>query len=545
MFKRKLALGMAVAMAVSALAACGNETQKESVSSGNKETISSDTVASEETPVVEEITYPEEISIFAGMGASAIAKGFTSYNDAYWAQALEEITGTHVEWQHFSSDVSAEKFNLMIASQEYTDAIINQWIKVEGGPERFVEDGVLIELTDLIPECMPNFNAYLEEHPEVKRQIQNVDGQIIYIPIIRDDVAQCIFTGPLVRTDWLEKLGLEVPQNTDDLYKVLKAFKEQDPNGNGEADEIPMSGVSFRNNNYGIGNLLWGFDTHYSFYVDNGEVVWGPAEDKFAEGLAYIAKLFDEDLIDVDYLLNDRTAMDSKALADRVGFLYTYQPTKYFNNADFNDGTKKMTGIPHLTTADSASRMSFNSDYINQIVATSIAVTTDCEDPKGLLRWLDTIFSEEGIILMNYGKEGTHFEYVDGKPFIDFANMSAEEQLQLKADTMLMDSAFPTLQQKEAVNSYSAWGKEAIEIWAADVDTSGVLPTLSFTAEESDQITDALTELETYADTQINKVVIGEISMDEWSGIVEKFHKMGLDKILEVYNAAYQRYLSK
>lgn len=544
MIKKKIALGLAAALTISALSACGNE-QQESASASTATQESVATTTTEETNVVVEPTYPEEISIFATMGASSTAIGYTSYNDTYWAQALEEITGTHVDWQHFSGDVSTEKFHLMIASGEYPDGIIAQWGRIEGGAEKYVDDGVILDLTDLIPECMPNFNAYLEENPEIKRQIQNVDGQILYIPAIRDSVVQCIFTGPLVREDWLEKLNLEVPQNTDDLYKVLKAFKEQDPNGNGIADEIPMSGVSFNTNNYGIGNLLWAFDTHYNFYVDNGEVVWGPAEDKFAEGLAYIAKLFDEDLIDIDYLLNDRTAMDSKALADRVGFLYTFQPTKYFNDATFNDGTKKMVGIPHLTTPDSDSRMTFNSDYINRVLVTSLAVSTDCEDPEGFLRWLDTIFSEEGIILMNYGKEGTHFEYVDGKPVIDFANMTAEEQLQLKADTMLMDSAFPTLQQKEAVNSYSAWGKESIEIWGAEVDTSGILPTLTFTAEESEQITDALTELQTYADTQINKVVIGEVSMDKWSEIVEKFHKMGLDKILEVYNAAYQRYLSK
>lgn len=545
MIKKKIALGLAAVLTISALSACGNEQQESTAASTPTTQESTATTATEDTNVVEEPAYPEEISIFAVMGASSIANGFTSYNDAYWAQAIEEITGTHVEWQHFSSDVSTEKFNLMIASQEYTDGIVAQWPKMEGGPERFVEDGVIIDLTELIPECMPNFNAFLEEHPDIKKQIQNVDGQILYIPYIREDVSQCIFTGPLIREDWLEKLGLEVPQNTDDLYKVLKAFKEQDPNGNGEADEIPMSGVSFKSNNHGIGNLLWGFDTTYTFYVDNGEVVWGPAEENFAEGLAYITKLFDEGLIDTDYLINDRTAMDSKALADRVGFIYTFQPSKYYNNAEFNDGTKKMAGIPHLTTADSDSRMSFNTEYVNQVVVTSLAVSTGCEDPEGFLRWLDTLYSEEGLIATNFGKEGTHFEYVNGKPFVDWANMTAEEQLQAKANALSIDTAFPMLQLKEATTFSTEWSEQAILTWAADVDTSGTLPTLSFTAEESEQITDALNELQTYADTQINKVVIGETSMDEWSKIVEKFHDMGLDEILKVYNAAYQRYLSK
>lgn len=555
MIKKKLALGMAVVLAISALSGCGSEDKtpgEASVEVSKAEETGSVNNSAETKPVeevVEEIAYPEEITIFSALGAKATAAGFTSNNDTYWAKALEEITGTHVEWTQPADDVRAEKFNLMIASEEYTDAIVYDWLNVEGGPEMYVEDEIILDLTELIPECMPNLNAYLEEHPEVKRVMQNDEGQILYIPFIRDDVALNIYVGTLIRMDWLEKLGLEVPETTDDLYNVLKAFKEQDPNGNGEADEIPMSGVGFDEySQYAIGNLLWAFDTHYSFYVEDGEVVWGPVEDKFAEGLEYIAMLYNEGLIDVDYLLNDRTAMDSKAIADRVGFEFSFQPTKYYNDATFNDGTKVMMGIPYLTTPDNDSKMCFNSAYAQSVVTNvSLDVTTACEDPKGLLKWLDTVFSEEGIILMNYGEEGTHFEYVDGVPqYIDYANLTTEEKTLVQADTMVVDTSFPSLQQWGAYSvTLSDWGAKSIDIWAEDVDTSGILPQLSFTAEEKEKISDSLTQLETYASTQMNKVVIGELSMEGWPEVVEKFYDMGIEEILEVYNAAYQRYLSK
>ena len=549
MKKKRIALCMAVALAVSALAACGNKTQEtgeSSVSESKIEESASTATTIEGSEVVEEIAYPKEISIWSVLGKGTEV-GHTSFNDAYWAQALEEITNTHVEWTHPTLDAAAEKFNLMIASEEYTDAIIYGWPSVEGGAEMYLEDGVILDLTELIPECMPNLNTYLEEHPDIKSTIQNDAGQILYIPFIRDDVALNIYTGPQIRMDWLEKLGLEVPKTTEDFYNVLKAFKERDPNGNGEADEIPMSGVSFTNTTYGIGNLLWAFDTHYSFYVENDQVVWGPTEEKFADGLAYIAKLFDEGLIDVDYLLNDRAAMDSKGLADRVGFIFSYQPTKYYNNASFNDGTKTMMGIPYLTTNDSDSQMSFCPAYIQSVVdGVTLAVTTACEDPKGLLKWLDTVFSEEGIIATNYGKEGTHFEYVNGEPYMDYSIWSAEEKAVVMANTLSMNTVFPILQQWGAASStYSEWGGKSIDIWAESVDISGILPALSFSQEEKDQIADALTQIETYADTQINKIVIGELSMDKWPDIVNKFHEMGIDEILEVYNAAYQRKISR
>lgn len=164
-----------------------------------------------------------------------------------------------------------------------------------------------------------------------------------------------------------------------------------------------------------------------------------------------------------------------------------------------------------------------------------------------MLKWLDTVFSEEGIILMNYGEEGTHFEYVDGVPqCIDYANLTTEEKTLVQADTMVIDTSFPSLQQWGALSAtYSDWGAKAVDIWAEDVDTSGILPQLSFTAEEREKISDPLTQLETYASTQMNKVVIGELGMDEWPEVVEKLYDMGIAEILEVYNAAYQRYISK
>lgn len=541
--KRITAFILVLVLIVSLLAGCETKPAETTAPPTASTTTPSVTEPSTTVPVSTEPAYPEEISIFATFSSRCEAAGMTDYNDTYWAQALEEITGTHVNWKLHSSDVAPEKFTLMIASEQYPDAIIYNWQKAEGGIELYHEDEIIIDLTDLIPECMPNLNAYLEANPDVKKFMTNGDGKILSIPTIREQQALNIFVGPQIRADWLEKLKLEVPSTPDELYEVLKAFKTMDPNGNGEQDEIPMSGVGFDSTTFGIGNLLWAFDTHYSFYVKDGQVVWGPAEDGFTDGLSYIAKLYAEGLIDVDYLLNDRTAMDSKAIADRVGFEFSYQPTKYYNSTDFNDGNRVMAGIPYLTTANSDSMSCFNQAYTQSVVTTvAIAVTSACEDPEGLLRWLDTVYSEEGILATNYGEEGTHYTMVDGEPQLVEGVDLADQQ----ATTMLVNSTFPILQQWGAYSStLSPWGAEAIDVWADGVDTTGVLPALSLTAEETEQIADALTQLQTYAQTEMNNVVIGETSIEEWDEIVEKFRNMGLDDVLAVYNAAYARYLAK
>ena len=371
------------------------------------------------------------------------------------------------------------------------------------------------------------------------------DGNVYTLPVYNQSLTNEAVAKIWLYKPWLDKLELKVPTTVEEMYEVLKAFKEKDPNGNGEADEIPMSGIGFTNNYAGIGSLAWAFDTHHDLYIEDGKVVYGPAEAKFEEALAYIAKLYAEGLIDVDYLLNDRNGMESKAFADRVGFHYNYQNTKYGTNAEFNDGTKRMEGIPYFTQEGSDSLMCFNKTYEDYTVpSTSICFTTSCEDIKSVLKWFDLTYEEEFNTICCFGEEGVHFDYVDGKPVLK--EMDAEALKDYRAHTTINGSPIVTVQQWEAHGaSLHEWGYEDTILWTECADRSGILPSgIVLTAEEKEEIADALSQVKTYADTQINKIVIGELSMDEWDATVEKFYDMGLDDVLEVYNAAYQRYLA-
>lgn len=540
--KKYTALFLALVLILSLMSGCNAE-PVETTQSTTAPT--QGTTAATEPPVAE-ISYPEKVSVWTNLGGNQQGVGMTSNGEAYFSKYWEELTGTDIEWEDFSGGTKAEKFTLMIGGGEpYPDAIVYNWEAVEGGPELYYEDGIIVDLTDLIPECMPNLNAYLEAYPNIKARITNEEGQILYIPTIREDPELLSYLGPSIRTDWLEKLELDVPKTTEDLYNVLKAFKEKDPNGNGEPDEIPMSGTLFANYYSGIGCLTWAFDTHWDLYVEDGKVVYGPAEAKFADALAYIAKLFDEDLIDVDYLLNDTSAMRSKVVADRVGYHFNYQNTFYYNNAEFNDGTKRMTGIPYLTEPGNESLLCFNKTYEDQTVpSTSIAFTTSCEDIKSVLKWFDCTYDEEFNTVCVFGEEGVHFDYVNGKPVLK--EMDAEARKDYYANTTINGSPISTVLQWEAHGaSLSEWGFEDSILWAECADISGILPSgMRLTAAEKEEIADALTQVATYADTQINKIILGELSMDAWDGVVEKFYDMGLEDILEVYNAAYQRYLA-
>ncbi len=490
---------------------------------------------------------PESISIFCEMGGYALKAGATDNNGILGFQEMEKKTGCHIDWVHPTTGAAEEKFNLMIASGKLPDMIVWHWWDVSGGAQSFADDGVIIPLTDMVEEYMPNLTKFLNENPDVKKQIVADDGEIYYVPIIRKDKQLKVFEGPQIRMDWLEKLGLDVPTTPEQLYETLKAFKEKDPNGNGERDEIPMSGVGFNNEAFGIGNLLWGFGTNYDFYIKDGKVTYPLLESEFDEGLAYITKLYKENLIDSDYLLNDRDKMDSKVMSNKTGFVYSMQPGMYYNN--INDGTRKVLGIPHPSVKDGIDNV-YAPSYIQDTTYASMAVTTANKNPAGCLKWLDNFYGGEGEVIANFGEEGKTYEMVDGKhKLTDYILKNPDgktPQEMLGASLVSYQATFPCMQTWEYYEQIlTPWGRESIETWAGSARTTGILPKLSFNSEENREIANKMTDISTYFNEQVNKIIIGQESIEHLDEVRKKAQKMGLDDIVKIYNDAYKRYMSR
>jgi len=490
---------------------------------------------------------PESLTIFSGMAPNILAAGGTTFNDCLTFQLLEEKTGCHVEWQHPATGAQSERFNIMMVSGEYPDAIVYNWNNATGGARTYAEDGVIVELTPYIETCMPNFSKILEDNPEFKRAVVTDDGKIYTIPYIRLDQKLCVYIGPVMRTDWLENLGLSIPKNADELYTVLKAFKEQDPNENGKADEIPMGGVGF-DSVQGIGPLLWAFGANYDFQIKDGKVLYGPMTEEFKQGLAYIAKLYSEKLIDPDYLLDTRAKLDAKFIADTTGFKFGFQPTTYYGS--MNDG-RKVSGVPYLVAAD-GENYCFNPSYIQPVkTETALAISTANKNVAGTLKWLDTLYSEEGLRYANYGREGETYTVVNGEEIFtdkvlkpDNGKTSAQ---MIALTSIVRDSAFPTGQKWQYYKqTLEPWGIEAVETWIADdVNTEGILPQVTMTAEENERYSEIMNAVKTYMQEEANKIITGRGSIENWSSVTERMKNMGIEEAIDIQNAAYQRYIKR
>lgn len=169
-------------------------------------------------------------------------------------KAFEEKTGINLEWDVVKGSDWSTKLNLMFVSDDYPDIIIAPNCTVDD-EEYGVTQGLLLPLEDKIAENMPNYTTRIAgEDSDPTSGLVATDGHTYSIGYM---VGQNINTNQhfFINQTWLDALGLETPTTLDELTEVLRAFKTQDPNGNGEADEVPLE-MGLDTGFYGVRYIL-------------------------------------------------------------------------------------------------------------------------------------------------------------------------------------------------------------------------------------------------------------------------------------------------
>ena len=187
----------------------------------------------------EEFSYPMDTNVkvtwWHGLNPN-VSKSFESANETEFAKELEKKTGIDIEFMHPTSD---EQFGLMVATGELPDIVEYSWDKFySGGTPKAIEDKVIIPLNGLMEEgYMPNYVKWLSENPMLDKMIKTNEGLYGGLAPIEDGKS---ILGPLVRKDWLDDLGLDRPETSDEWYEMLAAFRDK------KGAEAPMTKRSSR-----------------------------------------------------------------------------------------------------------------------------------------------------------------------------------------------------------------------------------------------------------------------------------------------------------
>lgn len=499
--------------------------------------------ATEETP--DRITEtPVTLSCWVPLDAK-VSMSKKSHAEIAMYQEAEKLTGVSIEWIHPSANQVEEQFNLMLASGDLPDIMIYNWPVVPGGPAKMIKDGVILDLTSYMDQYAPNLTKLYAEHPDWKKQAVLDDGSQYMFPFIRADLFVTLGSGFQLRNDWLEKLGLKVPTTIDECYQVLKAFKEQDPNGNGEADEIPFTPID----RWGINNFAYSFGVSTNFQNNNGTVKYGPLESNYRVWLETMAKWYAEGLINPEYLTVDMNKADELITGNRAGSYFgmlSGSMGKYLDMVRPTDPTFDLVASPTLKGPDGKG-YSYLAPEGPQTYGAS-AVSANCPNKEIAIQWLDFFFSEQEQMLGNYGVEGVSYTMVDGKPVFTDKVLHDEDGLPVTSAlckyNLLPTSSYSGLFRGDAWEQVLTYPEqvEAIKTWEESYDPSIVMPKTSLTADEAKKNANLMGDIAKYTEEVTNKIIMGMEPIEKYDEMVQNLEKMKIGEAIAIQQAALDRY---
>ena len=486
------------------------------------------------------------ISVWTTMPLSFV--GLDSSGDVLAWQMLAEVTGYDFDFTDANPESASTNFMLMAAANDFTDIIFSAQDYYTGGGGAAIEEGMIIDFADYIHDYIPNLQALMDADPSLERDVSTDDG---YIPGVFSVLDQSNFndTGYAIRQDLLDELGLEVPRTYDELHDVLTALVNAGYGGLA----LGPSGVSIQN------NLVDGFGVYaeytsvmganYPLYVNGSEVKYGHMEEGFKEYLQMMSDWYAEGLIYKDFISQGPTmSTDTNLIYNNdVSVFYSEAaqlPVTESSGQSVIDGFK-ITPLP-LTLQEVGSK-EYYCNYPSH-TENSWSVAASSEVIPQVLELFNFMYSDEGSLICNYGKEGVSYTVNDdGSYSFTDAVLGHEMGMRMgmmvyvmmggpyKADVMRMINAYEPLAYDASVN---CWTPEPSDITSMP---GGV----SLTTDESSQAANIVSDILTYAGTEITRYIMGENSMADYDTFTSTMESMGIQDAIDIYQAAYDRYLNK
>lgn len=320
--------------------------------------------------------------------------------------ALEEATETEIDISWVPNTSYEDKMNVTLASDDLPEIMIIQ--AKSGGFVKSANAGAFWELSEYLDE-FPNL---AEADPNILNN-SSVNGEVYGIYRRRDVMRSAV----VIRKDWLDNLGLEVPETVEDLYEVAKAFTENDPDGNGQDDTtgliIPKWPGSINSNSpYDV--LATWFGAPNAWGEIDGELVPSFKTDEYFETLKFLKDMVDNGYVNRDYATLAADKWNDPFVTGQGGIIIdTYSRagsiTNLLKEAYPEQYTEMIVKTGNLKSPDGELYAHPTDGYSGFLAIPKTSVKTE-DELKEVLGFIDRLNDQELQILMNNGIEGVNFE---------------------------------------------------------------------------------------------------------------------------------------
>lgn len=500
-------------------------------------------------PIVNE---PITLTVFAPR-PSAIEDLETNTYTKY----LEEMTNVKVVWQTVPSQGLKEKRNVLLASGDYPDIFLGSEITREE-EMLYGSQGVFMPLNNYIDEYGSEINKHFESIDWLKKVLTTPDGNIYTLPQINECYHCTLSQKMWINEKWLSDLNLDMPTTTEEFRTVLKAFKDNDPNGNGIADEIPLTGA-IKSWHSEVPDFLMnafiycdGDSASYRARLIDGQIQLIADQPEFKEGLAYIHSLYEEGLIDTSAFTQTRDQL--KQVGENPDAVLIGAATSgWFGMFTSLGGErhKDYTVVPPLEGPDGTQLTAY---YPFGYSPGQFAITSSNPHPEASLRWVDYFFSEEGTRLMCEGRKGIDWREanegeigINGKPAKWQRTVTWGETQNFCWTGLSAPAAITSdyrLSEVRAEDPYSAEGFETrlfIETQKYEgYQPEAVIPPLYMRPEQITEMAQLKSPITDYIKESMARFIIGDLDLEtDWDAYVEGLNNLGAERYIELLQEAY------
>lgn len=485
-------------------------------------------------PIKAETTLKLWMPMTANISTSA-----ANFGDLPVAKELEKRTGVKIEYIHPSLTNREEKFNLMIASGDLADIIEYPWTYYNGGPGKAIEDHVILPLNNYIDAFAPNLKSIYEKNPEIAVEAKTDAGYYFSTGTIALENKLLTSGGLVIRQDWLDDLGLSMPETIEEWHTVLKAFKEQ------KGASAPLA---VGNNAFIVGAFTGAYGFTLDFYRDGDTIHYGPVEPAFKEFVTTMHQWYNEGLFDNNFSTTDDATRTANMLNGNTGVIYGGMGGTIGSLISAaSDPRFKVAGAPYPTHEKNVRPMFGQAtNPVSQVAA----ISTNCKDVELAMKFLDYGYSEEGALFFNFGTEGETYTMVNGYP-------TYTELITKNPDGLSMSQALTKYSKGGQGGSYLqdiryleqyAGRPEQQAAWNSWINTDGQshrVPLVYIDEARNTEYATKMTDVQTHWQEMLIKFISGVEPIENFDKYIANMKTMGVDDVIAMKQEAYDKFLKR
>jgi len=522
--KKVLAMVLAGVMAASCLAGCNQSTGTKSENTAGNTAQSSE--ANGDAVV--------DLEIWTGNnGFKAVEKGGAIYN-FYKDLIGVGVIQPYVEWNGGAN--YQQQLNLKIVAGEMPDIFYS----FNGMESDLIKNNALLDLTDLIQEKAPHLWATIPEEAwdAMKAMDPSGEGRIYMVPSIVD---YNLMSG-LIRQDWLDKLGLPMPTTQEEFVNVLEAFKTQDPNGNGIADEIPTGGradAKWMDHLFGMYGLAM-TEGSPQWDIYDGELTYAAVTPNMKDALAFMKDLYERGLMDPETFLNDKASWEGKIFSNKVGVAYHWSEVV----REWGESTENATGLkPDWVVLPAISAPGYEGFYTTKQVQSGGLVVKKTDDQTvidAVMKVLDVYGNQDLWQQMYTGVEGMHSEMIDGKLIRKADDKATMEHLALEPWSDMTIMNFKIGLFEDMITSDNEWAvSQSIRNIKESQQYGKLIAGDGIPSSIYDDYPDIMNK--TLYIEYACKIIIGEYNIDKFDEFVERWYASGGEAVTQAAREWYAK----